>query len=159
VRTALKKYAGATGSTAITQVAVVTFETVVMVWAAQFDSVVPPAKSAVEPYVKATVPPAAAGVMVAVSVMLVFQVVVVAAVAGEAVSPTFIAVVVAVSAWALGTAAIMNKNRIARPPQLLRMLVRALPASVRIVVGDTDCISNISSPLRKVICRQFGGAH
>jgi hypothetical protein len=85
------------------------------------------------------------GVTVAVRVTLVPEGAVVIAVPGEAASPIFSAVVVAVAvAWALVMAASENMRRIARPPQPFRMLVNVASAALRVVaIGMDPVLSRI----------------
>jgi hypothetical protein len=91
--------------------------------------------SAVVPFLKVTVPVAAEGVTVAVSVTLAPT----GALVGEADS----LVVVAVVAWAVVMNASRYRSSIARLPQPLSMLVDIARARLRGVVTDVVRISNI----------------
>src|ERR1017187_5876518 len=74
------------------------------------------------------------------------------AVAGAVVSPTFSVVVVAVAvAPALLRATIKNKSRVARLPQLLRILVTVVIASLCIAVGDVASLFDILMLLRRFL--------
>jgi hypothetical protein len=94
--------------------------------------------SVVVPFLKVTVPVAAEGDTLAVSVTLPPT----AALVAEEDS----VVVVAVAAWALVTIESRNRSRIATLPQLLRMLVEVAGAPLRVAAPGEVRISDILKP-------------